>query len=676
MASFKFRIGTKLGIVTGVSILMVGGIIANQLYGNAVIQEAARSMAANYNNKSSAQSADSAMSHAQLAVNEIGAAPSIEKLEEGLRAFQAAITDAGTQIEATGNRAKRPEVIALYKGAKNLIDRYSASVSELATAQKASIEALDASTRAADAWHGALAPILSSSALAESSNRLGLEAALRESGSLFHRADAALWHFAVTGAPSSKDEVARRIDDAIDVLKRARLLAGDRQLALEIDHLDAAADRLRVAANRAADTVLLKTRLLTEHLIPTAKEIDAQATEGVAFGNRFANERHGELVADLSRIGDIALAVGAMVVLMLIGSALFSVLNIARPIRRIGDVLLALAHSNKSVEVPYSTRGDEVGDAARAAKTFKENLIRIEQMEAAQKDAEAAAAATRKAEMIKLVDAFQASIGGIVNTVSSASSQLESAAGTLTATANSTEELSGIVAAASEEASANVGAVASAAEEMSASVAEIGRQVQGSSRIAGEAVKQAEKTDARITELSQAASRIGDVVKLITAIAEQTNLLALNATIEAARAGEAGRGFAVVASEVKALAAQTAKATDEITTQIAGMQVATQDSVAAIKEIGATIAQISEIAQTVVATLEEQGAATTEIARNVGEAANATSQVADRIIEVNRGASATGAASAQVLTSARALSNESSLLKAEVANFLNTVRAA
>jgi methyl-accepting chemotaxis protein len=295
----------------------------------------------------------------------------------------------------------------------------------------------------------------------------------------------------------------------------------------------------------------------------------------------------------------------------------------------------------------------------------------------AQKDAEAAAAAARKASaMFKLADEFQAAISGVVETVSSASAQLESAANTLTATADSTRELAGVVAATSEEASANVGAVAASTEEMSASVAEIGRQVQDSSRIAGEAVKQAEKADARITELSQAAGRIGDVVKLITAIADQTNLLALNATIEAARAGEAGRGFAVVASEVKALAAQTAKATDEISTQIAGMQVATQDSVSAVKEISGTITRISEISQTVASTLEEQGTATTEIARNVGEAATGTAQVAEKISEVNRGASATGAASEQVLTSARALSVESDLLKSEVEKFLSNVRAA
>jgi methyl-accepting chemotaxis protein len=210
---------------------------------------------------------------------------------------------------------------------------------------------------------------------------------------------------------------------------------------------------------------------------------------------------------------------------------------------------------------------------------------------------------------------------------------------------------------------------------MATSIAEISRQVQESSNIAVEAVRQAERTDARIGELSQAANRIGDVVKLITAIAEQTNLLALNATIEAARAGEAGKGFAVVAQEVKQLASQTAKATDEIRGQIAGMQTATQESVTAIKEIGDTIGRISQIATTVASAVEEQGAATQEIAHNVQRAVAGTSQVASNITEVTRGANETGAASSQMLVSAQSLANESSRLKLEVEKFLSTVRA-
>ncbi|PJG53980.1 chemotaxis protein [Bradyrhizobium forestalis] len=427
-------------------------------------------------------------------------------------------------------------------------------------------------------------------------------------------------------------------------------------------------------ANIAAESA--RASILAEHMRPAALEVGKRIDDLVGVANEFAARRKGEMLAELDRVATFAMIVGVFVVLTLVGSAVFSVMSIARPVRRIGDVLLQLAGGNKAVEIPYTARGDEVGDNARAAQTFKENLIRIEQMEAEQKTQEAAAAAQRKEEMTRLAGAFETAVGGIIDSVSAASQQLEAAAGTLSGTAEQTQQLSGMVAAASEEASTNVGAVASAAEEMSISVVEIGRQVHDSSRIAGDAVKQAERTDARINELLKAAGRIGDVVKLITAIAEQTNLLALNATIEAARAGESGRGFAVVASEVKALAAQTARATEEISAQIAGMQSATEDSVGAIKEIGATIARISDISTTIAATIEQQGAATAEIARNVSEAAKGTVEVADKIAQVSQGASATGAASGQVLASARSLSSESSLLKTEVEKFLNTVRVA
>lgn len=276
----------------------------------------------------------------------------------------------------------------------------------------------------------------------------------------------------------------------------------------------------------------------------------------------------------------------------------------------------------------------------------------------------------------EVIDGLAQSFRTIIDTVSSASTQLESTASSLSTTARTTTDLTTVVAGASEEASSNVQAVAAATEELSGSVHEIARQVSESNRIAGEAVGQAQRTDDRITALSQAATKIGDVVKLITAIAEQTNLLALNATIEAARAGEAGKGFAVVAQEVKALAAQTGKATGEIGAQIAAMQGATQDSVVAIKEIGGTINRIADIAASIAAAIEQQGAATGEIARNVQQASQGTAQVAGNVTEVSQGAGETSAASSQVLSSARSLAGESSRLKIEVQKFLGTIRAA
>ena len=344
--------------------------------------------------------------------------------------------------------------------------------------------------------------------------------------------------------------------------------------------------------------------------------------------------------------------------------------------------LAGLQSSMKSIaagdlDTAIATGGsDEIADMAEALQVFKGNMLESNRLRAERSEAEKQARAQRRTEMRKLADEFEAAVGEIVQAVSSASTELEASATTLTRTAEQTQQLSGRVEAASEEASSNVKSVAVATEEMTASIVEISRQVRESNRIAGEAVNQAVVTDARINELSKAAMRIGDVVNLITTIAEQTNLLALNATIEAARAGESGRGFAVVAQEVKALAAQTANATKEISSQIAGMQVATQDSVLAIKQIGTTIGRISEIAAMIASSVDQQDGATQEIARNVEQAAQGTSEVATNIVDVNRGARETGSASAQVLSSAQSLSGESNRLRLEVGRFLDTVRAA
>ena len=305
-----------------------------------------------------------------------------------------------------------------------------------------------------------------------------------------------------------------------------------------------------------------------------------------------------------------------------------------------------LAGGNFSVVLPGLGRKDELGAVAGAVEKFK-----VVSEQKAREEAEAKikqdqiAAQQRKADMVKLADSFEAAVGEIVETVSSASTELEASAGTLTATAERAQQVTTMVAAASEEASTNVQSVASATEELSSSVNEISRQVQELARMASEAVDQARHTNDRVSELSKAAARIGDVVELINTIAGQTNLLALNATIEAARAGEAGRGFAVVASEVKALAEQTAKATGEIGQQITGIQGATQELVNAIKEISGTIERLSEIASTIAAAVEEQGAATQEISRNVQQAAQGTQQVSSNITDVQRGASETGSAS-------------------------------
>jgi methyl-accepting chemotaxis protein len=404
--------------------------------------------------------------------------------------------------------------------------------------------------------------------------------------------------------------------------------------------------------------------------------ITAQIEASTAALLTGAEQRTVQAGLERAHVSRVGLAIGLFVILVLGIMAAFGALAIGRPIRRIGEVLLELAHGNRNVDVPFTSRRDEIGDTARVAQTFKEKLIRIEQLEDAEKANAQHIAEQRRSAMHELAGKFETTVASVVRSVSASSTELEAAAEALGTTAGVTRDLTGRVLAASNEASTNVQSVSAATEQLVASIDEISRQVEESTRIARDAVMQAEKTDGRIADLTRAAGRIGDVVKLITAVAEQTNLLALNATIEAARAGESGRGFAVVAQEVKALAAQTSKATDEIGVQIGGVQAATRDSVASIKEIGGTIARISEIAAAITDAISLQATTTREIAGNLEAATSSATHIAANISDVNDSNSDITSASSQILSSAKLLAQDSSRLSAELEQLLAAVYAA
>ena len=367
-----------------------------------------------------------------------------------------------------------------------------------------------------------------------------------------------------------------------------------------------------------------------------------------------------------------------VVLALLVVGGLFYLLGrtIVNPINAMTIAMRRIAQGDTSTPIPALGRGDEVGAMAQSVKVFKDNMIEAERLRSEQEALKAQADSERKLLMVRMADEFERGVRSSLDSLAGAASDMQATSKGMSSTASEASQQATSVAAVAEQASANVQTVAAATEELSSSVYEIGRQVTQSTEIAGQAVAEANRTNFTVQGLSAAAQKIGDVVKLISDIASQTNLLALNATIEAARAGEAGRGFAVVANEVKSLASQTAKATDEISSQVGAMQNATTEAVQAIESIGRTIGAINEITSAISVAVEQQGSATQEIARSVHEAALGTGQVSRNIAAVNDAAEKTGSASNGVLSSAEQLSKQAATLRSDVDRFLSNVRAA
>lgn len=425
---------------------------------------------------------------------------------------------------------------------------------------------------------------------------------------------------------------------------------------------------------QARDQAALDT-YVTGSLYPTIDPIGEPISKLVDLQITVASEEY-EAAKATNQLSLTIMAVLAVLSAAIAGFvAYFVVSSVLRPIHAMQAAMTRLADQDFDVTIPGMERKDEIGGMAAAVAVFKQNGLERRRLEAEQA-AERAAREKRALLIEELVSTLDEDVGMILRTVASASSELEATAESLSQTAETSAQTATTVAAASEQAAANVQTVAAASDELAASIGEISNQVQMSANISDQALRAANETEATVNGLVSSASRIGGVLELINNIAGQTNLLALNATIEAARAGEAGRGFAVVATEVKTLAAQTARATGEIGSHIEEMQNATNQVALAIQGIGEVIRRISAASTAISAAVEEQGAATQEIARNVNQAAVGTQQVSSSITKVTGAATQTGAGSAQVLSSSQELARQSHVLKSKLDTFFANIRAA
>ncbi|MFA7330060.1 MAG: methyl-accepting chemotaxis protein [Candidatus Delongbacteria bacterium] len=369
----------------------------------------------------------------------------------------------------------------------------------------------------------------------------------------------------------------------------------------------------------------------------------------------------------------LVIAVGGIAVVLVVGRRMGN--GVSDPVVGLTSVMTTLAGGNYNLDVPFQERDDELGEMAQAVEVFKKNGLEVKRMEEAQKAREIQEAEERKRIRLKLADDFESSVGQVVQAVSAAAEELQVTAQGMSALSEETSAQASSVAAAAEQSSVNLGAVAAATEELSGSIGEINRQVKLSHEIAEKAVQQSTQADQNVEKLTVSVTRIGEVVDLIKSVADQTNLLALNATIEAARAGEAGKGFAVVADEVKTLAGQTTRATEDIRTQIQAIQHDTQLAAQGIHEISAVIRENGEIVTSIAGAMEEQGATTHEIARNVEQAATGTREVSSNVQNLNAASEETGTASGQVLSAAQELSRNAGRLATEMQAFLSKVRA-
>ena len=657
-----FRLGRKIGIGMGAILVFLLVVAAVAIYGLQVANSDLAAYRAAARAATQMERIEARLLQARLAVRDflvMGGADSRDLAQRHLAALQQEI--------GTAQRS------ATLEGLAQEVDDYTEAFREVVLFH-GQREALAAQMNGA----GAQAEQILSEVLEAAQAAGNTDAGLLAGRSLRHLLLARLHveAFLSTG----QQEQADRVGEALAAFKR-RL--GQLRRELLNPALEARGAQAAQAASgyRKAFEDLVKVTLVHNGVVTgTLERIGPAVATQVDAAARAAEERQVSLSRAAATSLQDAVRYGSATALavVLLGALLSAYIGraISRPIQAMTAAMDQLARGDLRAEVPAVGRGDELGRMAEALQVFKDNALEVARLKRAQEERDRQAAEEKRRQMLRLADGFEASVQNLIDLVSSAATELQATSREMSSTAEQTSSQSVAVASASEEATANVQTVASAAEELSVSIQEISRQISESNRIAQSAVKDAESTNVQVQGLASAGQNIGEVVSLIRDIAEQTNLLALNATIEAARAGEAGKGFAVVASEVKSLANQTAKATEEIAAQITGMQSATQGTVQAIEEITRVIGQISLNAGVIAGAVEEQKASTQEIARNVQQAAAGTEDVQGNIAQVRVAAEQTGESAGQVLSAAAELSQQSEKLRDEVDRFVGGLRAA
>ncbi|EWY41307.1 methyl-accepting chemotaxis protein [Skermanella stibiiresistens SB22] len=588
-----------------------------------------------------------------------------EKFNTGVQAFQEALKGARDRVRNPERVRILAEMDATWQNYESLLVKTIGLVDTQTSILNEEMAPLGASARR---------ELSAMSELAAKDGKMELSSDIGNIVESFLLARLNVYQFLQTNSPDNKKRIEDELTKTGALLKDAMTYAQDAALGQRLTSLTAEVSKYRGLAAKFTDATARRTETASEAV--RVRSVLVGQIADVMKSQQADQSKLRQLVADDFGSARLFAWIG-LAVALLIGAlcAVGLTRTIAGAVQAMTKAMQTLAQGDTQVEIPARGRGDEIGAMAAAVQVFKENAIeriRLEGVQAA--EAEAKEKRTRAVE--RLIGDFDGQMASILRTVSSAATELDSTAQSMAATAEETSRQATASAGAAEQTSANVQTVASAAEEMTGSLMEISRQVTRSTGIANDAVTQAERTDGTVRGLAEAAQKINDVVELISTIAGQTNLLALNATIEAARAGEHGKGFAVVASEVKNLANQTAKATQDITAQIAAIQAETNGAVTAIQGIGGTIRQMNEITTTIAAAVEEQNAATAEISRNVAQAAAGTQEVSLNVGQVMEASAQTGSAATQVLGAAGELSQQAEMLRAEVERFLAGIRAA